>query len=106
MDHDEESMMSTRVLMAAVAAATLAFGLEPGTALANKPLYSVSGEITTTPMGRKITVNGRTYRIQSGSPAEAQQAEVVQGESVQLTLDGPASSRAAKVVAIHEAPGR
>lgn len=98
--------MSTRILAAAVAAAALAFGLEPGTALANKLVYGVSGEVSTPPVGQTITVNGQTYRIASGSLAEKQVNEVGQGESVQLTLNGPPGSRSAQVVSIHELPSR
>lgn len=94
--------MRTRVLMAAVAAAALAFGLEPGTALANKPVYNVSGEVTTPPVNGTITVNGQTYQIAAGSQADTQQNEVVQGETVQLILDGPPDSSTTQVVAINE----
>lgn len=97
--------MSTRVLMAAVAAATLAIGLEPGTALANMPTYTASGQVSAVPVGSQITVNGRTYQIEAGSAAATQVNEVVKGESVQLTLTGPAGSSATKVVAIHENTG-
>ncbi len=98
--------MSTRVMLAAVAAATLALVLAPGTALANKPVYAVSGQVTTPPTGQQITVNGRTYAIEPGSPAAAQVNEVVQGERVQVTLSGPAGSSSSNAVAIHEPSGR
>jgi hypothetical protein len=96
--------MSKGVLFAA--AATLALGLAPGTALANKVIYNVSGEVTTVPIGHSITVNGRTYRIAAGSPAERQVNGVIRGERVQVILDGPVASRSTKAVAIHAARGR
>lgn len=94
--------MTTRVLMAAVAAAALAFGLEPGTALANRPVYNITGQITTPPVNETITVNGQTYQIAAGSQADTQQNQVVQGETVQLILDGPPDSSTTHVVAINE----
>ncbi len=105
-DYDEESKMSTRVLAAAVAVATLALGVAPGTAWANKPVYNFSGEVTTVPIGQSITVNGRTYRIETGSPAERQVNDIIRGERVQVILDAPTDSRSAQVVAIHAARGR
>lgn len=98
--------MSTRVLMAAAVLATGVFGLWPGTALANKPVYSVSGKVTTVPVGSKITVNGRTYPIAPHSPAVAQVQQVVEGETVRVTLNGPADAPTTKVVTIHAAASR
>lgn len=94
--------MSTRVLMAAITAAALGFALEPGTALANKPAYSISGAVTTPPVGQQITVNGQTYQIQPGSSAAQQVNQVVEGESVELILNGPPGSSSSEVVAIDE----
>lgn len=96
--------MNTRVLMAAVAAATLALGLPPGTALANKPGYDVSGQVSSPPTGQEITVNGQTFQIAPGSAAETQVTQVVQGENVELVLDGPVNSSSTEVIAIHETP--
>lgn len=96
--------MNTRVLMAAVAAATLALGLLPGTALANKPGYDVSGQVSSPPTGQEITVNGQTFQIAPGSAAETQVTQVVQGENVELVLDGPVNSSSTEVIAIHETP--
>jgi hypothetical protein len=96
--------MKSRLLTAAVAAAALASGLLPGTALANKMVYNVSGEVTSPPVGQEITVNGQTYQIAPGSAAETQVTQVVQGENVQLVLTGPANSSSTQVVAIHETP--
>lgn len=98
--------MSNKVLMAAMAAAALVFSLESVPAFANKPVYDLSGQVTTPPVNQQITVNGRTYQIASGSLAESQANEVVQGESVRLTLDGPPNSTSSKVVAIHETHAR
>jgi len=98
--------MSTRILMAAAAAGALALVLQPGPALANKIVYSVSGQITATPVGHQITVAGKAYRIQPGSQADAQLTEVARGESVEVVLDGPPGSRSTRVVAIHDAPSR
>lgn len=98
--------MSTRVLLAAAAAATLALSLTPGTALANKPVYNVSGKVTAVPIGHKISVNGRTYRVQANSPAERQINDIYRGESVRVDLSGPADARSSKAVAIHAARGR
>lgn len=102
-DH-EESTMNTRVLMAAIAAATLALGLLPGTALANKPGYDVSGSVTTPPVDNQITVNGQSYQIAPRSAAETQVTQVVQGENVELVLNGPVNSSSTQVIAIHETP--
>lgn len=93
--------MSTRVLIAAAAVATVAFGLRPGTALANKPVYMLSGTVTTVPIGSTITVNGHTYRIARGSPAVTQVQDIIRGETVKVTLSGPAGATSTKVVAIH-----
>ena len=98
--------MSKSVLLAAAAVSALALGLMPGTALANKLVYNVSGEVTAVPVGYSITVNGRTYRIEAGSPAERQVNDIIRGERVQVMLDGPADSRSTKAVAIHAARGR
>lgn len=98
--------MSKSVLPAAAAVATLALGLAPGAALANKIIFNVSGEVTAVPIGHSITVNGRTYRIEPGSPAERQVNDIIRGERVQVILDGPAALRATKAVAIHAARGR
>lgn len=95
-------MMSNRILMAAVAAATLALGLLPGTALATKAAYTVSGQVSSPPVNQQITVNEQTYNIAAGSPAETEANEVVQGESVVLTLDGPPDASSTHVVAINE----
>lgn len=96
--------MNTRVLMAAVAAATLALGLVPGTALANKPGYDLSGQVTSPPVGQEITVNGQTFQIAPGSAAETQVTQVVEGENVQLVLTGPVNSSTTQVIAINETP--
>ena len=98
--------MSTRILAATVAAAALAFGLAPGTAWAEKPVFNVSGKVTAVPIGRKITVNGRTYRIAAGSQARKQVNQLARGDTVRVILDGPPGSRSSKVVAIHATPGR
>lgn len=97
--------MSTRILVAAVAAATLAIGLEPGTALASKAYYVLTGQVTAPPVGRQIAVNGQTYPIASGSQAATEVNEVVEGENVQLTFNAPVGSSSAQVVAIHELSG-
>lgn len=98
--------MSSRVLMAAIATAALTFGFEPGSALANKMVYAVSGQVTSTPVGGRITVDGATYGIEPGSQAATEVAQVVVGETVQLLLDGPPASSSAQVVAIHETSGQ
>ncbi len=98
--------MSTRDLAAAVAAVTLAVGLAPGTARANKLVYDISGEVTAVPIGQSITVNGRTYRIAPGSLAKRQVSDIIQGERVRVILDAPADSKSAQVVAVHAARGR
>lgn len=96
--------MNKRVLMAAVATAALALGLQPGTALANKPVYTLSGQVTSPPVNNQITVNGQTFNIAAGSAAVTQATEVVQGENVQIVLTGPPDSSTTEVVAINETP--
>lgn len=96
--------MNKRVLMAALATATLALGLQPGIALANRPAYTVSGEVSSPPVNNQITVNGQTYNIAAGSPAVDQADQVVQGENVQIVLNGPPTSSTTEVVAIYETP--
>lgn len=98
--------MSTRVLLAAAAAATLVLGLAPGAALANKPVFNVSGTVTAVPIGHKITVNGHTYRIEAHSAAERQISDIVRGDKVRVVLNGPADASSTRAVAIHAARGR
>lgn len=98
--------MSTRILTAAVAASILACVLEPGTALASKAYYILSGQVTAPPVGRQIAVNGRTYRIAPGTQAANAVNEVVEGETVQMVFNGPVGSGSSKVVVIHELSGR
>ena len=97
--------MSKRVLIAATALAAAAFALRPGTALANKPLYNLSGTVTEVPVGQHITVDGHSYPIAPGSAAVGQVEQVVQGETVQVTLNGPAGARTTQAVAIHATSG-
>lgn len=96
--------MKTRVLMAAIAAATLILGLHPGTALANRPVYTLTGQVSTPPVNNQITVNGQTFNIAAGSDAATEVNTVVQGESVQIVLSGPPNSNTTEVVAIYETP--
>lgn len=98
--------MSKRVLIAAAALAAAAFALRPGTALANKPLYNLSGTVTAVPVGQRITINGHSYPIAPGSAAVTQVQQVVQGETVRVTLNGPAGARTSQAVAIHATAGR
>lgn len=98
--------MSSRILMAALATAALALGFAPGAALASKMVYAVSGQVTATPVGSTITVNGASYRIAPGSQAATEVTQVVVGETVQLFFDGPPASTSAQVVVIHETSGQ
>ena len=98
--------MNKRVLIEATALAATAFALRPGTALANKPLFTLSGTVTEVPVGQRITVDGHSYPIAPGSAAVAQVQQVVQGETVQVTLNGPAGARTTQAVAVHATSGR
>lgn len=97
--------MRTRVLITGAALAVAALGLLPGTALANRPVFNLSGTVTTVPVGQQITVNGRTYQIAHGSNAERQVQTIVRGEAVTVVLTAPPNTHAAKVVAIHATAG-
>lgn len=94
--------MKTKFFLAPLMAAAAALALATAPALANKPVnFTVSGSVTDTPTGAQITVNGHTYRIQSGSSAATEATEVQTGDSVQLRLNGPPDSASTEVVAIH-----
>jgi len=99
--------MNTNRFLASLFAAMVTFGLLSAPALANKQVFfSVSGSVTAPPTGGEITVDGHTYHIQNGSSAEAQEADVQVGDSVELKLSGPPDSDSTEVVAIHATHGR
>ncbi|MGB6452631.1 MAG: hypothetical protein WBE92_17920 [Steroidobacteraceae bacterium] len=99
--------MNTKRFLAPWFAVVFAIGLATGPALANKPAFNaVSGSVTSAPIAGQITVDGHTYRIQSGSNADTQAADVHVGESVLLQLSGPPDSDSTEVVAIHATPSR
>lgn len=99
--------MTLRILAVTVAAATLALGIAPGTALASRPVFTVAGKVTAVASsGQTITVNGQAYSIKSHSPAANEVDGIDPGEYVQLVLNGPSGLRSTQVVAIHATSSR
>lgn len=81
-------------LAAAMAAAMLAMGAVQANQLAG-PL--VTGYLTSI-QGDSITVNGQTYTVAPGSPAEEELGSLSTGQQVDVQLNGPASSPDTEVV--------
>lgn len=87
-------------LAAGIAAAMLAAGAAQANQLAG-PI--VSGSLTAV-QGDSITINGQTYTVAPGSPAEQELTTLSPGQQVDVQLNGPASSPDTEVVnvAVHE----
>jgi hypothetical protein len=86
---------------------TMAMGLGEGTALGNQvPGVLVSGHIMAITGTEWIKVDGKNYRIRSGSPAAAAVGKMAPGQMVDLVLSGPATASLSEVtnVVLHSGP--
>lgn len=89
---------------------TLAAGLAltllgAGAAHANQiPGPVITGSLDSIQGADSITVNGQTYTIAPGSPAQEELGSLTPGEQVDVQLNGPASSPDSQVVnvVVHE----
>jgi len=81
-------------LAAGVAAAMLAVGAVQANQLAG-PI--VTGTLTSV-QGDSVTVNGQTYTVAPGSPADEELSSLSTGQQVDVQLNGPASSPDTEVV--------
>jgi hypothetical protein len=62
------------------------------------PGATVTGHVSAASNGDWISVDGKTYRIKSGSPAASAAAKLTPGEYVDIQLDGPANTAASEVI--------
>jgi hypothetical protein len=70
-----------------------------GPALANQlPGDLLTGQVNAVAGDSSIKVDGKTYRIKSGSPAAQAVRNVSPGQVVDVQLNGPANSSATEVV--------
>lgn len=60
----------------------------------------ITGQVSAVSNGDWITVDGKAYRIQAGSPAASAAPKFTQGQRVDLQLNGPANTAASAVVNI------
>jgi hypothetical protein len=78
--------------------ATLAITLGSGSALASR----IPGDVITGPVTavtrESVTIEGHQYHIRQGSPAASVVPHVTPGQSVEVHLDGPASSSRSEVI--------
>lgn len=81
-------------LAAGLAGAMLAVGAAQANQLAG-PI--VTGTLTSV-QGDSVTVNGQTYTVVPGSPAEEELSSLTTGQQVDVQLNGPASSPDTEVV--------
>ena len=83
-----------------LAAALMTLATQPVLATKPVPRSTISGTLTSTGAGQ-IVVNGTVYHIQPQSAAATEIANLQAGQSVQVTLSGPASAQTSEVVEIH-----
>jgi hypothetical protein len=81
-------------------ALALAVGLRPDMVWATKPVFSVAGTVTATPVSGEIEVDHRVYRIKRSTAADKNAHSISEGEQVDLILDAPPNSKEASVVGI------
>lgn len=80
------------------AAITVALLLS-GSVLANQlPGELITGQVNAVAGDTSINVDGKIYRIKSGSPAAQAVRNISLGQVVDVQLNGPASSSATEVV--------
>jgi hypothetical protein len=92
--------LKTRTLLPTLAA-TLLVTAPIGSAYGNQlPGAIVSGHVVAVDGHRSINIDGKTYRIKSGSPAAGAARAVAAGQLVDAQLNGPANSSATEVVNI------
>jgi hypothetical protein len=70
-----------------------------GPAMANRvPGATLTGHVTATSNGDWIKIDGKSYRVKSGSPAAAAASKLTTGQYVDIQLNGPAGAAASEVV--------
>ena len=84
-----------------VGALALAFCLKPNVGWSTRALGAlITGEVTATPLGGTIEVDHRSYHVMPNSAAEKALGNFYAGLTVDIVLDGPATSATSQVVAI------
>jgi hypothetical protein len=88
--------LNTQRILAAV---LLALGLAAGNlALASRiPGDVILGPVTSV-TSQSVTIQGQEYHIRQGTPAAAAVSHISPGQSVEVHLDGPASSSHSEVI--------
>ena len=66
----------------------------------------ITGSLTAVNGIQSLNIEGRTYRVNDGSPAVAAAAHLTPGQSVTVQLDGPASSPSSLVINVVPHTGR
>lgn len=77
---------------------TLALGAGVELRANQLPGEMVTGQVTAVSGNSQITVDGKSYRIKSGSAAAAAARSAVRGQTVDIQLNGPANSSASEVI--------
>lgn len=80
------------------AAVTVAIFLAGPLAANQLPGDLVTGQVNAVAGDSSIKVDGKIYRIKSGSPAAQAVRNVAPGQTVDIQLNGPANSSATEVV--------
>jgi hypothetical protein len=101
------STLNGRKTFIALAAAAMAAVLGAGSAQANQiPGVLISGHITSITGSEWIKIDGKNYRIKSGSPAAAAVGKLTPGQMVDIQLNGPANTSMSEVINVltHSGP--
>ena len=92
--------MKLRTHLLARAAAVLLAGPIAGSLANQLPGDVVSGRVTSITGGSTINIDGKIYRIKSGSVAANAARTISAGQLVDAQLNGPANSSATEVINI------
>lgn len=58
----------------------------------------VTGVVTSVSSGSSISIDGKSYRIKSGSPAASAARTIAKGQTIEAQLNGAANSAASEVI--------